>query len=51
VTTISVPWRPCEGIRSPAAKGVEFEKHDHDNDQDVQDKAENHRRHAPKHGK
>ena len=49
MTTISVPWRPCEGIRSPAPNGVEFEKYDHDNDQDVQDKAENHPRHAPQH--
>jgi hypothetical protein len=45
-----VPWRPCERIRSPAPNRVEFEKHDHDNDQDVQDKAENHPRHAPQRG-
>jgi hypothetical protein len=45
-----VPWRPGEGVRSPAPEGVELEQRDHDNDQDVQDKAENHPRHAPQHG-
>jgi hypothetical protein len=43
-------WRPCEGVPSPTPKGVEFKKHDHDNHQDVQDKTENHPRHAPQHG-
>jgi len=42
-----VPWRPCEGVPSPAPESVEFEKHDHDNDQDVHDKAKNHPRNAP----
>jgi hypothetical protein len=37
-------------VPSPAPKGVEFDKHDHDNDQDVHDKAENQPRHAPQHG-
>ena len=48
--TTSVPWWPCEGVPSPAPVGVEFEKRDHDNDQDVQDKAENHPRHVPQYG-
>jgi hypothetical protein len=48
--TTSVPWRPCEGISSPAPNGVEFKKHDYDNDQEVQDKPENYPRHAPEHG-
>jgi hypothetical protein len=42
-----MPWRPGEGVPSPAPEGVEFEKRDHDNDRNVQDKAEDHPRHAP----
>jgi hypothetical protein len=45
-----VPWRPCEGVPSPSPKGVDFEKHNHGNDQDVQDKAQNHSRYAPQQG-
>jgi hypothetical protein len=44
-----MPWRAGEGVPSPAPEGVEFEKRDHDNDQNVQDKAEDHPRHAPQH--
>lgn len=42
-----MPWRPGEGVPSPAPEGVELEKRDHDNDQNVQEKAEDHPRHAP----
>jgi hypothetical protein len=49
VTTISAV-AARRGVPSPAPEGVEFEQHDHHNDQDVQDKAESHRRHTPLHG-
>jgi hypothetical protein len=44
-----VPWRPGERVPSPAPEDVQFEERDHDDDQNVQDKAEDDRRHAPQH--
>jgi hypothetical protein len=46
---VSSPRRPGEGIPGPAPEGVELEERDHNDDQDVQDKAEEHPGDPPQH--